>query len=134
MRWAWILFCCFRLAAGDVGQLRQLASSHRFFELRRALEEPGGNAAETLFYRGLVACRFGHEADCIKLLRQFLAKQPSPEMAAAAHGEMGLALERMGRLKEAWQALSDSLALMSKDDSSRGAIENTLLLMDSLSD
>jgi len=74
------LLWCSGLVAADIGRLQQLADKNRFFELRRDLQQPGWNAAETLFYRAVIASRFGHETEGIELLQKVLATNPSPEI------------------------------------------------------
>ena len=63
-----LLLICFTLAAADLEPLRQLTQDKRFFELRRELHFAAG-ASETLFYRGVVACRFGRENDGLQRSR-----------------------------------------------------------------
>src|SRR5579884_2635265 len=96
-----LLLVCAALPAGDLDQLLQLARDKRFFELRRALEEPGWSASQTLLYRGIVAARFGREEEGIGLLRQFLATHPAPELARQAQQEISSAFVRLGRYREA---------------------------------
>jgi hypothetical protein len=55
------LLWCSGLVAADIRRLQQLAGKNRFFELRRDLQQPGWNAAGTLFYRAVIASRFGRE-------------------------------------------------------------------------
>jgi hypothetical protein len=49
----------------------------RFFELRRELQHSRAGTSETLFYRGVVACRFGREEQGIGLLQEFLTTSPA---------------------------------------------------------
>jgi predicted aspartyl protease len=125
---------CASLAAADVGQLQQLTAQNRLFELRRALQQPGWNTAETLFYRAVVMSRFGQEAAGIELLQEVLKTHPDPAMARKAHEEIASALERTGRYREAAQAWAEALLLTPADDPERAGNENTQALMASLSD
>lgn len=88
------------LAAGDVARLHELADARKLFLLREALQQPGWNKADTLFYRGMVESRFGQESKGIDDLR-FLASQPSPDRGRKAYEEVAAALVREGRYGEA---------------------------------
>jgi predicted aspartyl protease len=134
MRMALALLWCSSLVAGDIGQLQQLADDKRFFELRRDLQQPGWTAAETLFYRALVASRFGHEADGIELLQKVVATNPTPAMARKTYEEMASAFARLGRYKEAAQACGEALLLTPGGDPEREGNENTRVLMTALSE
>jgi len=134
MRTAVFLLWVSALAAGDIGQLQKLIESRRFFDLRSALDQPGWNGRETLFYRGAVACRFGKEADGIGLLREFLSADPGPDLARKAHEELASAFDRTGRYKEAAQEWSEALRLAPQNDPDREENENTRLLLSSLAD
>jgi tetratricopeptide (TPR) repeat protein len=134
MQMALALLWCSSLVAGDIGQLQQFADDKRFFELRRDLQQPGWTAAETLFYRALVASRFGHEADGIELLRKVVATNPTPAMARKTYEEMALAFARLGRYKEAAQAWGEALPLTPGNDLEREGNENTRVLMTALSE
>ena len=125
---------CSCLWAADTGQLRDLTERHRFFELRRALAQPGWDGEETLFYRGMVASRFGHETEGMELLRKFLATRPPNDAAREAWKEIASALQRLGRYKEAGFALEEELRLMPAADPDREETENTRVLMESLQD
>src|SRR5690242_14887484 len=59
MRTLWLFASCAWLVAADLSQLQHLDEANRAFELRRALRAPGGTSAETLYYRGVTASRFG---------------------------------------------------------------------------
>jgi tetratricopeptide (TPR) repeat protein len=120
------------LVAGDIGQLQQLADDKRFFELRRDLQQPGCTDAETLFYRALVASRFGREAEGIELLQKVVATNPNPAIARKTHEEMASAFARLGRYKEAAQAWGEALLLTSGTDPEREGNENTRVLMTAL--
>src|ERR1019366_9208986 len=91
---ALVVLWCSSLAAGDIGQLRKLSDGNRLFELRRSLQQPGWNSAETLFYRAVIASRFGREASGIELLQEVLRTNPSPAMARKTHEEMASAFEQ----------------------------------------
>lgn len=129
-----LLLWCTSLFAGDVGLLQQLTDKNRMFELRRDLQEPGWNESETLFYRGIVACRFGHETEGVKILRSFLAAKPEARQARKAHEEIADALGRLGLYKEAAQAWTEALQLTPAGDPEREENENTQALMVSLRD
>ena len=101
MRTLNLLLICSTLAAGDLEPLRQLTQDKRFFELRRELQHARTGTSETLFYRGVVASRFGHEEEGIGLLQEFLATNPAPELALQAQKEISAAWVRLGRYGEA---------------------------------
>jgi hypothetical protein len=132
MRSVSILLWCSILTAADVGQLSRLSETRRFFELRRSLQQPGWNDEDTLLYRGVVVSRFGHEAEGIELLQQFLQTAPKAEMARRANEELATALDRLGRYKDASQAWERALALTPPNDHEREGNENSRLLLDSL--
>ena len=96
-----LLLICSTLSAGDLDELRQLTQDKRFFELRRTLQQSGWVASETLFYRGVVASRFGHEEEGIGLLQEFLATNPAPDVSREAQQEISSAFVRLGRYDEA---------------------------------
>src|SRR5580658_4241245 len=104
MHKALALLWCSGLVAADIGRLQQLADRNRFFELRQDLQQPGWNAAETLFYRAVVASRFGHETDGIELLQSVLATNPGPATARKTREEMASAFARLSRYKDAAEA------------------------------
>ena len=87
------------LAAGDIARLHELAETRRLFLLRETLEQPGWNEADTLFYRGMVESRFGHEPKAIDDLTRFLASHPSPDRQRNAYEELAVALVREGRYR-----------------------------------
>ena len=128
------LLWCSSLVAGDIGQLQQLADDKRFFELRRDLQQPGWTAAQTLFYRALIASRFGDEAEGVELLQKVVATNPNPAIARKTHEEMASAFARLGRYKEAAQAWGEALLLTPGTDPEREGNENTRVLMTALSD
>jgi predicted aspartyl protease len=134
MQKALAFLCCSSLVAGDIGQLQQLADKNRFFELRRALQQPGWTGAETLFYRAVVASRFGHETEGIELLQRVLATNPNPVVARKTREEMASAFARLGRYKDAAQAWSEALLLTPGNDPEREGNENTWALMAALSE
>jgi predicted aspartyl protease len=134
MRGACLLFWCCSLSAADISQLAKLNRDHRFFELRRALEPPGWNADETVFYRGVIACRFAHENEGIELLRKFLAAHPGSPLTRQAHEEIAGAFERLTRYKDAARELAVALQVTPKDDPERESTENTQALLESFSD
>jgi tetratricopeptide (TPR) repeat protein len=126
------LVCCLSLAAADVAQLLELQEQNRIFELRAAIEQPGWNASETIFYRAVVAVRFGREPAGIQLLQKFLATQPDPEMERKADEELASALARTGRYGEAARAWADALRLTPPDASGRADDENTRVLYEAM--
>ena len=112
------------LAAGDVAQLHELADSRRIFLLRDALQQPGRNKAEILFYRGPVESRFGQEPKGIDDLSRFLASHPSPDRRRKACEELATALTREGRA-----LTKDEIAgLTAKDEKTAGDLSNVSLL------
>jgi Aspartyl protease len=131
---ALLLLCCSCLTAADVSQLQRLNENHRFFDLRRAIEQPGWNPEETFFYRGVIACRFGQENAGIELLRSFLAASIASPMARNAHEEIAEAFERLNRYRDAAREWTEWLRLTPKDDPEREGAENKQALLDSLSD
>ena len=134
MHKALALLWCSGLAAADIGQLQQLADKNRFFELRRDLQQPGWNAAETLYYRAVIASRFGHETEGIELLQRVLATNPSPATARKTREEMASAFARLGRYKDAAQAWGEALLLTPGNDPERDGNDNTRVLMAALSE
>ncbi len=125
---------CSTLVAGDLGLLQRLTDNNRYFELRRALQQPGWNGGETRFYQALVASRFGQEASGIALLEQVLQSHPSPAIVRKAHEEIASALERIGRYKEAAEELTQALLLIPQQDPEQAENANNQLLMAALSD
>lgn len=119
------LLACVSLTAGDLKQLRELFDNDRFFELRRALQQPGWDDSETLFYRGALACRFGRDADGVELLRRFLQTQRDSEIAYQAYEEMCPALIRLGRYREYVEARDAALRLTApenRDENTRNLV------------
>ena len=134
MRTLLLFACCALLAAADLSELHRLDEANRAFELRRALQAPGGPSADTLYYRGVTASRFGRETEGVGLLRAFVADQPKPEMERKAREEMAWALVRMTRYGDAAREFAEALRLMPPNDDRRADIENSRVLYDSLSD
>ena len=97
--------------ADDVARLQELADTRQLFELREALQQPGWNKAETLFYRGMVESRFGQEPEGIDDLTRFLAGHPSPDRRRRAYEELAAALVRQSRFGEAARHISEALRL-----------------------
>jgi predicted aspartyl protease len=128
------LLWCSSLAAADLAHLQQLTDHNRLFELRRELQQPGSDNADTLFYRGVAASRFGRERDGGELLRAFLATKPDLKMLRRAHEEMADANQRLGLYKEAAEAWTEALQLTPAGDPEREGNENTQALMISLSE
>lgn len=128
------LLWCSSLAAADLTQLQALTDNNRLFELRRELQQPGSNGADTLFYRGIVASRFGHDRDGVELLRAFVATKPDLKMLRRAHEEMADAYQRLGLYSEAAEAWTEALRLTPAGDPEREGNENTQALMVSLSE
>jgi hypothetical protein len=125
---ACLLACC-TLTAGDFSLLRQLGDNCRFFELRRALQQPGWDDSETLFYRAQIACRFGQEADGVELLRRFLRTDPDSRSAREASEQMAAALLRIGRYREAVEAFDAAFRLTppkDRDENSRNLIASLI--------
>ena len=127
------LLWCSSLAAADLAQLQQLTDHNRLFELRRELQQPGSVGADTLFYRGIAACRFGHERDGVELLRTFLARKPDLKMLRRADEELADAYQRLGLYKEAAEAWTEALQMTPAGDPEREGNENSQALMVSLS-
>jgi hypothetical protein len=98
-------------AAGDIARLHELADTQQLFLLREALQQPGWNKAETLFYRGMVESRFGQEPKAIGDLTLFLASRPSTDAQRDAYDELTGALIREGRYGEAARNLTEVLHL-----------------------
>jgi hypothetical protein len=99
------------LAVGDVARLQELADTRQLFLLREALQQPGWNKAEPLFYRGMVESRFGRERQGIDDLTRFLASHPAPDPRRKAHEELAAALVREGRYGEAARNVTEALRL-----------------------
>ena len=99
------------IAAGDLERLHELADTRQIFLLREALQQPGWNKAETLFYRGMVESRFGQESKGIDDLTRFLANRPSPEDQRRAREELAAAFGRTGKYGDAARNLSKALRL-----------------------
>ena len=129
---ACVALCCSGLVAADTTQLRRLYDSYRLFDLRRALEQPGEKAPETLFYRAVAASCFGHDAEGIELFKQLLSEHPDQEIARLANQEMASAFERLGRYREAAEAYDQALKLTPARDPHLAENENTRDLMASL--
>ena len=129
-----VLLCCSCLTAADASHLRELNGNHRFFDLRRAINEPGWNSEETLFYRGVVACRFGQENTGIEVLRNFLALNADGPLARQAHEEIAEAFERTYRYSDAARQWAEWLRLTPKEDPDREGNANTQALLESLGD
>jgi len=97
------------LAGGDVARLHELADMRQLFLLREALQQPGWNKADTLFYRGMVESRFGQEPNGIDDLTRFLASHPSTDAQRDAYTELVGAFRRMDRYDEAARNLTELL-------------------------
>jgi hypothetical protein len=131
----WCVVWCVTLAAGNLAQLRQLEDTDRIFELRRAIEQPGWDATQTLFYRAVIAARFGHETAAIDDFRKFLAgRDADREMERKANEELASALVRIGRYREAARAWTEALDLTPDSDDDRAENENTRALYEALGD
>jgi len=124
MRWFLGLICCVSLTAADVTQLRQLQGHNRIFQLREALQQPGWNDSETLFYRALVESRFGHEKAAITDLQKILAAPASVDMKRKAYEELASALLREGRYGDSADAMGEALRITRPDDPDRAGDEN----------
>jgi predicted aspartyl protease len=114
------------LAAGDVARLRELAGTRQLFLLRETLQQPGWNKADTLFYRGMVASRFGREREGIDDLVRFLASHPSPDRQREAYEEVAAALARVGRFGEAARNLTEALRVTPADERADNANKQNL--------
>ena len=114
------------LAAGDVARLHELADTRQFFLLREALQQPGWNTADTLFYRGMVESRFGQEPKGIADLIRFLASQPPPDRRRMAYEELAAALVREGRYGEAGRNVTEALRLTLPDERTDNANKQKL--------
>src|SRR5215831_1078993 len=99
------------LAAVDVARLSEMADARQLFLLREALQQPGWNEADTLFYRGMVESRFGQERKGIDDLTRFLASRPSRDLQRKADEEVAAALAREGRYGDAARILTEALRL-----------------------
>jgi len=114
------------LAAGDVARLHELADTRQFFLLREALQQPGWNTADTLFYRGMVESRFGQEPKGIADLTRFLASRPPPDRRRMAYEELAAALVREGRYGEAGRNVTEALRLTLPDERTDNANKQKL--------
>jgi hypothetical protein len=114
------------LAACGAAGLRELAETRQLFLLREALQQHEWNETETLFYRGMVASRFGQEAEGIDDLTRFLASQPSPGRRHEAYEELAAALARQGRFREAARNLTEALSLTPPDERDNNANKQSL--------
>ena len=114
------------VAAGDVTRLRELADARQLFQLREALQEPGWNTAETLFYRSMVDSRFGEERKGIDGLTRFVAREPSPAQRRRAFEELAAAFAREGRYGEAARTVAEALRLTPTDEQADNANKRAL--------
>lgn len=128
------LICWLSLTAADVTQLHQLQEQNRIFQLREALQQPGWNDSETLFYRALVESRFSQETAAIADLQKFVAAPADAELKRKAYEEMASALVRMGRYGDAAAAMAEALRLTPADDPDRADSEHNRELYQSLAD
>ncbi|MGA8272233.1 MAG: retropepsin-like aspartic protease [Candidatus Sulfotelmatobacter sp.] len=134
MRYFLGLICCLSLSAADVTQLRQFQENSQFFQLREALQRPGWNNSETLFYGALVESRFGQDTAAIKDLKKFLAAPGQPFVRRKAYEELASALGRVGRYGDSAHAMTEALRLTPFDDVDRAGEVNTRTLYESLAD
>jgi Aspartyl protease len=134
MRCLFALACWLSLSAGDVTELRGLYEKNRMFQLREALQQPGWNDSETLFYRALVDARFGHEITAIEDFHKFLKARPNHDLARKAYEELASALVRIGHYGEAANAWAEALRLTPLGDRDRADSENTRALYEALGD
>jgi Aspartyl protease/Tetratrico peptide repeat len=137
MRFLPALICFLLLAVpdtSDVTQLRQLQQKSRFFQLREALQQPGWNESETLFYRALVKSRFGQEQAAVPDLQKFLASSADPALQRKAYEELASALLRLGHYGDAAHALGGALRVTPKDDVDRDGTRNSQALYQSLAE
>ena len=132
MRCIFALACCLSLWAGDITELRRLHEKNLIFQLREALQQPGWNDSETLFYRAVLEARFGQETPAIENLRKFLAARPNQDLERRAHEELASALTRIGHYGEAASAWAEALRLTPRGDPDRADTENTRALYESL--
>jgi tetratricopeptide (TPR) repeat protein len=132
MRCLFALACCLSLSAGDITELRRLHEKNLIFQLRDALQQPGWNDSETLFYRALIEGQFGHETTAIEDLRKFLAIHPKSDLERHAYQELASALTRIGHYGEAASAWAEALRLTPLGDQDRADTENTRALYESL--
>lgn len=126
------LLCCWSLMAADLTRLRQIEETKRIFEMRRTLEQPVGNEAETLYYRAMVAARFGQEAVAIEQLRAFLATGASAPLERKARAELASAFARLGQYGSAATEWAETIRLMPQNEPGRDGTENTAALFESL--
>jgi hypothetical protein len=99
------------LAAGNAARLHELADTRQLFQLREALQQPGWNKADILFYRGMVESRFGQEPKGIADLTRFLASHPSTDAQRHTYDELAGAFKREGRYGESARNLTEALRL-----------------------
>jgi len=111
-------------------QLRELERAQRIFDLRRALNVSDDD--EDLFYRAVVAARFGQDAVAISQLRRVLETHPDREMERKAHEELASVLMRASRYGDSASEYAAVLRLMRADDPDRADIEEKLAVCDSL--
>ena len=128
------VLCCLPLAAGDLGELRELLEDGRMFELREALQRSGWNDSETLVYRAITESRFGQEKAGVEDLHRFVATGADPKMRRMAYEELASALVRLGRYGEAARAWGEALGLGGGRNEDRGDTENARALYASLGD
>jgi tetratricopeptide (TPR) repeat protein len=134
MRCVVALVCSLSLSAADVTELRRLHEKNLIFQLREALQQPGWNDSETLFYRALIEGQFGHETTAIEDLHKFLAIHPKSDLERHAYQELASALVRIGHYGEAATAWAEALRLTPLGDQDRADTENTRALYKALSD
>jgi hypothetical protein len=112
--------------------LQEPADTRQLFLLREALQQPGWNKAETLFYQGMVKSRFGQEREGIDDLTRFLASHPSPDRRRRAYEELAAALAREARYGDAARNLTEALLLTPPGERTDNA--NRQNLYDALAD
>jgi predicted aspartyl protease len=127
------LLYCASLMGADLAQLRQLEEARRIFDLRTALES-GGSDGETLFYRALVAARFGEDAIAVEQLRRFLDTRPDREMQRKAHEELASVHVRASRFGDAASEYAAALQLMPTGDGRRLDLEEDRVICELLRD
>jgi predicted aspartyl protease len=133
VRIALVLVFCVCATGADLAQLRQLEEAKRTFDLRRALESTASND-QVLFYRAIVAARFGQDAVAVEQLRRFLNMRPDPEMERKAHEELASVLVRGSRYCEAASEYTAALRLTPASDAGRFESEEIQAFCESLRD
>jgi predicted aspartyl protease len=116
----------------DLAQLRQFEEAGRIFDLRKAIES--GGSGEVLFYRGLVAARFGNDAVAVEQLSRFLDARPDREMERKAHEELASVHVRASRFGDAASEYAAAIEQIPAGDTRRFDLEEQRVICESLRD